>query len=171
MDGRGLGGVCDHIDWFPSHIKVKLSLPLNFACANIMCEKFKERESLVRNRTHLCPFSIEFLPNHGHKGHGWAQFRTRLSLSFNFSHTIFCTGELYRNGEGEPGNEAINDPCTDLLELNQGDDCCVTGLLGLTGHVAKLLHICTNLTWQSVLQNFPSTSETSSHNNHLIVFM
>ena len=44
--------------------------PLNFTRANIMCKKLKERESLVRNRAHLWPFWIEFLPNHCQKATG-----------------------------------------------------------------------------------------------------
>ena len=52
-----------------------LTLPLDFVCgANIMHEKLKERKSLVQNHAHPWPFSIEFLPNHGWEGHGWAQF-------------------------------------------------------------------------------------------------
>ena len=71
--------------------RLSLSLPLDFARVNItVCEKLKERESLVWNRAHLWPLSIEFLPNHDREGHGWARFRTRLSLSFNFSCIMFA---------------------------------------------------------------------------------
>ena len=39
-------------------------------------------------------------------GHGWARFRTRLSLSFDFSRIIFAHAKKWEKGEGEPGNEA-----------------------------------------------------------------
>ena len=42
----------------------------------------------------------------GQGGHGWARFRTRLSLSFDFSRVIFAREKKVRKGEGEPGNEA-----------------------------------------------------------------
>jgi hypothetical protein len=48
----------------------------------------------------------------GQGGHGWARFRTRLSLSFDFSCVIFARAKKkffkVRKGEGEPGNEATN---------------------------------------------------------------
>ena len=43
--------------------RLSLSLPLDFACTNIMHENLKERKSLVWNHAHMWPFSIEFLPN------------------------------------------------------------------------------------------------------------
>ena len=73
--------------------RLSLSLPLDFARANIMHEKLKERESLVWNRAHLWSFSIEFLPNHGREGHGWAQFCTRLPLLQFFTDNVHA-GEV-----------------------------------------------------------------------------
>jgi hypothetical protein len=43
----------------------------------------------------------------GQGGHGWARFRTRLSLSFDFSRVIFARAKKVIKGEWEPGNEAI----------------------------------------------------------------
>ena len=50
----------------------------------------------------------------GQGGHRWTEFRTRLSLSFNFSH-IICTHENVRKGEGEPGNEASAITCFAII--------------------------------------------------------
>ena len=44
--------------------RLSLSVSLNVAHVNIMCEKLKERESLVQNCTYPWPFSIELLPYH-----------------------------------------------------------------------------------------------------------
>ena len=69
--------------------RLSLSLPLDFTRTNIMHEKMKEMESLVWNRTHLWP-------NHGREGnhYGWAWFRTRLFLSFNFFVHNVCVGKV-----------------------------------------------------------------------------
>ena len=48
---------------------------------NIMCEKLKERESLVWNRAHPWPSWLWLGKNSIEKGHGWVRFCTRLSLS------------------------------------------------------------------------------------------
>jgi hypothetical protein len=40
--------------------------------------------------------------------HGWARFRIRLSLSFDFSRAVFTRAKKVKKGEGEPGNEATN---------------------------------------------------------------
>ena len=77
---------------------------LKLRYANITCENLKESESLVWNHAYPWPFSIEFLPNHGWEGHGWAWFHTRLPLSFNFFVHNIQVGEVQR--ERESGNEA-----------------------------------------------------------------
>ena len=61
----------------------RLSLSLSTR-VNIMCEKLKERESLVWNHAHAWPSWPWLGKNSIEKGLGWVQFCTRLSLSFSF---------------------------------------------------------------------------------------
>ena len=62
--------------------RLSLFLPLDFVRVNIMHENLKERESLVQNHTYPWPSQPWLGKNSIEKGHRWAQFRTRLSLSF-----------------------------------------------------------------------------------------
>ena len=60
----------------------------------------KERQSLVWNCTHQWPSWLRLGKNSIEKGHGWVRFHTRLSLSFNFSWTIFALVKLERESLG-----------------------------------------------------------------------
>ena len=62
-----------------------------------MCDKSKERESLVWNGT----APTRGLPGHGwariqfiEKGHEWVQFCTKISLSFKFSCIMFVRAKF-----------------------------------------------------------------------------
>ena len=73
----------------------------------ILCaKKLKERESLGYNCAYPWPFLMEFLINHGQEGHRWVavpyQFLPLLQI---FMHNVHVS-EVWRKGEGEPGNEA-----------------------------------------------------------------
>ena len=115
-----------------------------------MCEKLKERESPVRNHAHLWSFSIEFLPNHSWEGHGWAQFRTRLSLSFNFSCKTFvwvkferrereCLGMRLWNWYYNRTGLTINDYAYISLTISRSVSLLMTLAGGMGGVLGEIL--------------------------------
>ena len=76
----------------------EITLPsLDFAHTNIMHKKLKERE---KNHAHPRPSRLWLGKNSIEKGHGWAQFRTRVSLSFKFSRIMFARAKS-KGGERE----------------------------------------------------------------------
>ena len=54
----------------------------------------------------------------GQGGHGWARFRTRLSLSFDFSRVIFAREKKWEKERGSLGTRLLHQHrrSTDLLE-------------------------------------------------------